>query len=61
MTASELPLNLGRVLGIILFLLAVPYLHNRVVLGCLMLILGAAPALGWVFVRRMVEAQESQR
>lgn len=53
MVAKEIPLNLGRIVGVFAFLVAVPYLESDTVVAALLLGLGWLPLLTWRALRHI--------
>lgn len=48
----ELGLNIGRIVGIILFIVVVSWRNHELVLSSLLLIIGSFPVLSWWFIHR---------
>lgn len=53
----EMALNVGRIIGMIIFISTLYISRNPLVINCMLLVVGSAPILSWVFMRNRLLPQ----
>lgn len=55
----ELALNAGRILGTLLFIAVISQSTSPIVINTLLLVIGSAPFLSWLFMRKVLHPENS--
>jgi len=50
----EIGLNLGRILGVLMFIIVISYSHDQIVLISLLWFIGSSPLLTWLFMSKLL-------
>lgn len=53
----ELALNLGRLVGMVIFIVTLSFSQEPLIITCLLLVIGSGPLLSWVFMRNRLILQ----
>ncbi|WP_254450166.1 MFS transporter [Cohnella herbarum] len=56
----ELALNIGRIVGMAIFMATISISRAPMVMNVLLLVIGSSPLLGWLFMRNLLVSREGQ-